>query len=295
MPTPSLLPSLSGRTLTVDAALNQPTIIRNRIAKLADQQILLPKLFHDLGSQVQGGGILFNAVKASDFYTSDIEQRSPGSEYKIVDGVDPDPQLATVADWGGRFQVTDEVVTRNQVNYLDQQTTQLANTIVKKLDVAAIANIEQALSLDPANTVVGHSWSGLVFVGSATSITASGNRPTADWAAAQLAADLQELGAVYNLLIVHPNQAAALRTAYAETLNDVLTSFGLELFVSPRMTAGVAYAVQKGEVGTVGFEKPLTVETYDDRAHRARWVQAYCVPAFAVDQPYRAKKITGLA
>ena len=42
-------------------------------------------------------------------------------------------------------------------------------------------------------------------------------------------------------------------------------------------------------------QTPLTVEVYDDRSTRSMWVQAYAVPAFAVDRPYAAKKITGLS
>lgn len=48
-------------------------------------------------------------------------------------------------------------------------------------------------------------------------------------------------------------------------------------------------------VGTVGFEAPLSVDVIDERKTRSTWVQAYAVPAFAVDRPYAAKKITGLA
>ena len=44
MPGSSLLPSLDGRTLTVDVALRQPTtIIAKQIAKLVDAQLLLPR------------------------------------------------------------------------------------------------------------------------------------------------------------------------------------------------------------------------------------------------------------
>src|SRR6266478_3507616 len=104
----ALLPQLSGRQLTVDVALNQPTILRHRIAQLTDAQIVLNKLFRFFGGQVQGGGIIYSVVQASDFYTSDVEKRAPGGEYKVVEGTDPDPKLAVVSDWGAKFQVTDE-------------------------------------------------------------------------------------------------------------------------------------------------------------------------------------------
>lgn len=293
MPTIStLLPELSGRNLTVDIALKQPTILRARIAELADSQLLAPQFYHPLGGPVQGGAILYNILKASDLYTTDVEKRAPGSEYKVVEGVDPETQMATVNDWGGKFQVTAEQIKRNVVSYLDQQTTQLANTLTAKLDAAAMAAVEAAM--DSANTVTGHSWESLVFVGALASITASNDRPTADFSAAQLKSDLQELGVKHDVLVVHPNQAHRLRTAYGDQLQAMLDSAGLSLFSNPRVTAGVAYVGEKGGVGTVGFEEPLTVQAWEDKATRSWWVQAYAVPAFAVERPYAMKKITGL-
>lgn len=254
---------------------------------------MLDKLFRGLGAQVEGGGMIYSVVQASDFYVAhDVEQRSPGSEYRVLEGVDPDPKLALVEDWGGRFQVLDEQRTRNNISYLDQQITQLSNTISRKLDTAAIAKVEAAI--DAANTVTGHTWDGLVFVGPLDAITPSANRPTADLSAAQLASDLQELGVKHDLLIVHPNQAHALRVAYGENLDAMLTSAGIGLFSNPRMTAGTAYACEKGQVGTIGFEHPLTVTAWREEGTRSTWVQAFVVPAMAVDRPFALKKITGL-
>lgn len=284
----ALIPELDGRRLTVDVALKQPNILRSRIAALADDQILLPKMFHPLGSKVDAGGLLYSVVQASDFFTTDVEKRTPGAEYRVVEGVDPEPKLALVADWGGKYQITDEQRRRNDVSYLDQQTTQLVNTITRKLDVAAM----QAIAAAGVGTIVPASnWEDLVFVGPLDQITPSADRPTAHLAEAQELADLEELGVTLDLLVVHPTQARQLRTAYAEGLDDMLKSAGLEMFANPRIPQGEAYVVEKGMVGTIGFEAPLTVEVYDDRSTRSTWVQAYAVPAFAVDRPYAAKRI----
>ncbi|MDT5007137.1 MAG: hypothetical protein QOJ24_4313 [Mycobacterium sp.] len=67
------------------------------------------------------------------------------------------------------------------------------------------------------------------------------------------------------------------------------------MFANPSIPTGTAFVAQGGMVGTVGFESALTVEVYDDRSTRSRWAQAYAAPAFAVDRPYAAKKITGLS
>lgn len=292
--TSPLIPALSGRTLTVDVALRQPTIIRDRIARLADDQILLPKFFRTHGAKVEGGGLLYSVVQASDFFTTDIEKRSPGAEYKVVEGVEAEPRLAVVEDWGGRFQVTDEQLSRNDVNYLDQQVTQLANTIARRLDTRAVAALQAA---NVATFTPAAGWDALTFVGPETGLTPSGDRPTAHFAEVREMADLEELGVVHDTLIVHPEQARQLRTAYAEALDDMLASAGFTngMFSNPRIPAGTAFVAQGGMVGTVGFEAALTVEVYDDRSTRSRWVQAFAVPAFAVDRPFAAKKITGLS
>ena len=164
----ALLPELNGRRLTVDVALKNPSnILRNQIAKLVDEQLLLPRFFHPLGAPVEGGGIIYSVVQASDFYTSgNVESVAPGDEFPVVEGVDPEPKLAAVDKWGGKFSITDEQVRRNAVSYLDQQTTQLSNTITRKLDNAAYTALDQAVTGE--NTVAlsgGTNWENLVFVG----------------------------------------------------------------------------------------------------------------------------------
>jgi hypothetical protein len=228
-------------------------------------------------------------------FTSDVEQRVPGSEYRIVEGVDPTPKLAVLEDWGGRFQVTDEQISRNDINYLDQQTTQLSNTIARKLDNRAMAALSAA-NIGTFTPATG--WLDLKFVGPLDAITASSDRPSAHWAEVQEMADLEELGVKHDILIVAPEQAKQLRVAYGADLDAALESAGFTngLYSNPRIPAGTAFAAQMGQVGVVGYESAgLVVEVYDDRSTRSRWVQAFAVVSFAVDRPYAAKKITGLS
>lgn len=291
MTSPSaLIPELNGRRLTVDMALRQPSIIRAQIARLADEQILLPKFFRALGQPVQGGAMLYSVIKASDFFSTSIEKRAPLTEYKIVEGVDPDPEIAYVEDWGGKFQISDEQISRNDVSYLDQQTTQLANTIARKLDQAAMKAVTDKV-LGENIIAFQDNWDDLVTVGPLDQITPSAQRPPAHLSAAQLAADLQELGVRHNLIVVHPNQAHALRVAYGDQLAAMLSSAGVTMFANPRVEEGIVWAVESGMVGTVGFESPLTTDVWDDRSIRGKWVQSYVVPGFAVDRPFAAKKI----
>ncbi len=295
----ALIPELDGRRLSVDVALDHPTILRARIAALADSQLLLDKFFTASEITVQGGGILHSVIKAGDYYTAgglaDAEERSPGSEYRTVEGVQPTPKLATVRDWGGRFQVLDEQRVRNDVSYVDNQITQLSNTLVRRLNAAAVDAIETSLTENQVPTIPGSNWSSVITVGPPETLTPNNKRPAADFAAAQFASDLEELGVVHDLLIVAPQQAYSLRVTYGPDLAEVLASAGLEMFASPRVTPGTAYAVEKGAAGVVAFEYPLTTIVYREEETRSSWVQSFAVPAFAVERPAAVKKITGLA
>ena len=286
---PNLLPSLDGRELTVDAALKRPTVIRDRIAQLADEQLLAPRFFRPLGARIEGAGLLYSVVKASDFYTSPVERRAPGTEYVAVEGVEPTPKLALVEDHGGFFEITDEQIIRNEVNYLDQQVTQLANTISKRLDTLAMAAVATS---DVESIAILGTWSGLVFEGPLDAITPSANRPLGHLSTAQLEADLDELGVRLNLVVTHPQNAHQLRVAYGQDLDAALKSAGLELYANAQIPVNTVYVIEKANVGLVGFEVALTTEVVDIRERRTKRVQSYVVATFGVDRPYAAKKLT---
>ncbi len=291
MPTP-LLPELTGNTLTVDVALRQPTLIRDRIAQLADKQLLLPHLFHPFGGKIEGGGMLYTLLKYSDLFTSGVEQRAPLTEYPIVSGVDPETKLATVADYGGAVEIAYEEILRNNISRLDQLTTQLVNEVTVKLDTVALAAVDAA---GVESVAVAEPWDTLVLDGPATSITPSADRPTAHFAQAAELADLEQLGVVFDTLIVHPGEARSLRTAYADNLAKMLESAGLTMHVNARIASGTAYLTQSGMAGAVGFEAPLQVVVTDQPRNKSKLLQVFAVPAFAVDKPHAVKRLTGLA
>lgn len=157
----AVIPELSGRRHTVDTALKSPTAIRNRIAQLAGSAALLPKSFHALGDKVEGGGMLYQGGR----------NRSNASVGALVN------------DYGGKFHVGVEEVLRNNISYLDQQTSQLANTITHKLDVLVMAEITAAVT--GSNVVPGHDWGDLGTVGPADDLTPSSELPSADMSAAK--------------------------------------------------------------------------------------------------------------
>lgn len=291
MPTP-LIPELAGHQLTVDVALRQPTVIRDRIAKLADSQLLMPHFFRSAGGPIEGGALAYTLLKYSDMFTTgDIEKRAPLTEYPLVQGVDPETKLALVEDYGASAEISDEEISRNNISRMDQITTQITNELTMKLDNRAMKAVADA---DIDEIAVANSWDDLVVVGAADDITPSAGRPTAHFAQAQELADLDQLGVVFDELLVHPTQARALRTAYVENLGKMLESAGLKMHVNARIPAGTAYLVQSSQPGIVGFEIPLTVRVIERPEKRGKLIQAFAVSIPVIDRPHAVKKLVGL-
>lgn len=293
MPSNPLLPELDGNRISVETALAEPTRIRDRIAQLADQTLLLPRFLRPYRGKVLGGGMLYASLTAADAFTAGpIEPRTPGTEYRRVDPIDPDAKLALVEDWGASVEIVEEAIIRGDRSRLDAVTIQLTNDLLRLLDTRTVEVLESA---NLGTVAVSTPWEELMTVGPLDALTPSADRPTAHFAAAQELADLDEMSVVLDTLVLAPQQARQLRTAYAENLAAMLTSAGLTMYVNPRVPNGTAYLAQGGEVGTVGFEVPLTVDVIAQPLTRSRLVRAYCVPAMAIERPFACKKLVGLS
>lgn len=288
-------PLIAGTALTVDLALKQPGRITKRLADLTLQKFIVDKLFQSSGTTTQAGAIIYDQITSNQLYLArDVEQRAPGQEYPVVSGVRPAPKVATAEDWGGKFPVTDEAVSRNDRVYFDIQTTQLANTIVKKVNERTVAVLDAVIAgLGGAGVITGHNWSNVTLTGNTP--TPNNQRPAADFAAAQLAADREELGVSYDLWIMNPQEGANLAIAYGEMLAQVLNSANISIFTSNRVAAGTAYAAASGQVGFLDYEKQLQTETWREAEERTSWVQSFVMPIMGVTNPYAVKKFTGLA
>lgn len=288
-------PTINGNQLTVDQALQQPTRITRRIADLTLQRFIVTRIFAQ-GGTVDGGAVVYDQATLNELYLDrDVERRLPGQEYPLVTGSRQAPKVAEVEDWGGKFFITDEARKRNQVALFNNQVTQLANTIVRRVNQRAIDTLEAAISaLGGAGTFVGTNWNAVVTAG--TSASSANAYPAADFAKAQLLADTDELGVNYDLWIVNPAQKYQFNLVYGDKAAQVLQAMGIrEMYASNRVAAGTAYAVASGEVGEIRLEEPLQTETWREQKTRRNWVQSSVKPVMYVTNPYSVKKVTGLA
>lgn len=282
--------------ITVSDALVNPTSIEQRIAEVASKNLLVDTLF-TTGGEVSGGAVIYSSITEKHLFTTDVADRQPGDEYKVVYSERPEAQLAKVQDFGGKFAVSDEAKRRNQSVDFDNDVTMLSNTIVRKLNARAIETLEAGTKAPNAGKsigAVGAEWDKLILDGDPAKITAPQMRPTAHFAIAQSMADDLEMGIRYSKLLVNPLDHASLKIAYADRLTDVLDAFELELISSVHVPAGTAYLVDPGKVGFVRYEEPLTVTTFRDEHHRQTWVQAYCMPVMGVTNPNAVCTIKGI-
>lgn len=287
-------PTISQNKLTVDMALEQPNRITKRLSDITLQKFIVDRIFSTSGVAIAGGAIIHDVLAKNELYlTRDVEQRGPGDEYPKVSGERLEPQVAKVEDWGGKFDVTDQAKKRNRITDFDNQVTQLGNTLVRKVNGQAIKVLDAAItSLGGAGLVTGHDWSNITLSGN--SPTPNNARPGADFRAVQLAADKEELGIVYDLWLMNPEEESALMVAYGEDYAAWLQSMKVEIFSSNRVTAGEAFAVAKGQVGFLDYEEGLTTETWREEKTRKTWVQSYVMPIMGITNPYAIKKIVGL-
>lgn len=288
-------PTISGTTLTVDTALAQPGRITRRIADITLQKFIVDRIFAGSGTSTVAGAIIYDQAVANDLYASrEPERRMPGDEYPIIGAPRRAPKVATSEDWGGKFFVTDEAVRRNDRIHFDQQVTALANTLVRRVNTQAVAQLDAAITaLGGAGTFVGHNWETVVTGGS--SQTNASGWPGADFANAQLLADVDELGVVFDLWIMNPLQRASLATVYGGELSDLLASYGIsEIFATNRVPAGTAYAVARNQVGFLDYEQGLGTETWREQKTKRNWVQTSVMPIMGITNPYSIKKVTGL-
>lgn len=286
-------PTISTTTFTVDLALNNPTrVVTPMVLDLTRQRFFADRAFTSAGG-VTGGAVIYDETTAADLYADrDVQRVTPGTEFPVVAFSRRAPKAAEVEKWGAKFFFTDEARDRNDVGLFARAVRQLSNTVVRKINQRAIEILEAVITAN-ARTVAGQDWSAVnTTFASGTNWT---GRPAFDFAKADLQSEQEELGIDYNLWVMNPMQMFHLQGIYGEELDDLLASFGISIFVTNRVAAGVAYALAEGQVGEMRVEKPYSTESWrDPNGKEQTWVQGSVRPLMFANNPFAVLKFTGL-
>lgn len=286
-------PTVSGTLLTVDVMLNQPTRVTRMIMDLTLQRFIADRVFASAGG-VTGGAVVYDQATINELYAArDVERVSPGAEFPLLTGVQLVPKVASVEKWGGKVFITDEARDRNNTVLFMRLMRQVANTIVRKINARAIAELNSAIS-SFSQTFVGRNWQTVVTAG--TNASTASNYPLRDFAQADMIAEQDELGVIYDLVLLNPQEYAQLVTIYgAQNLASFLQFINKQIYVSNRVPAGTAYFVQEGQVGEMRIEKPLGTETWREPETERTWSQTSVRPVMYVTNPFSVLQATGLA
>jgi hypothetical protein len=285
-------PTITGTTMTVDSATKSPTRITRTLMDLTLQRFFADLVFTNAGG-VTGGAVVYDEVISNDLYLDrDIQRVAPGDEFPIVTSQRRGPKVAEVEKWGGKFFVTVEARDRNDVSVFTRHVRQLANTIVRKINQRAVEVLEAAVQASPNRLVTGVSWGSVVTGGASTSN--SNLWPGYDFAKAQNQAETEELGIVYDLWLLNPAEYLQLTRIYGPDLDALLSSIGISIFVTNRITAGTAYVIASGQVGQMRVEQPLATEQWYESETQRFWTQSSVRPLMFVDNRVGVLKFTGL-
>lgn len=288
---PLAAPTLSGNLLTVDVMLNQPTRITQMIMDLSLQRFIADRIFSS-GGGVAGGAVIFDKVQANELYADrDVERVAPGGEFPEISSSRLAPSVAEVEKWGGKVKIHDEARDRNNSALFTNRLRQLTNTVVRKINARAIAELNASIA-GSGQTFVGRNWSAVVTGGSSQSNATLW--PARDFLLADQLAEEDELGIEYDLVLLNPQEYTNLAVVYGANLNQFLASIGKDIFVSNRVPAGSAFFVASGQVGEMRIEKPLGTETWREPEIETTWVQSSVRPLMFVNNDFAVLQATGL-
>jgi hypothetical protein len=287
-------PTVTGTSITVDTMLRQPTRITRFIMDMTLQRFVADRVFSSAGG-VTGGAVVYDSVEANDLYTSrDVERVAPGGEFPIITSPRRAPGVAEVEKWGGKVWISDEARDRNDSILFTNQLRQLGNTIVRKINARAMQVLEAMFTANPSR-VYGSTTTWAATTPYGATPTAPTDWPAFDFAKTAEIVELDELGVQLDLWIINPVNYTTLLTLYGgDGLQELLDTLNLEIYVTNRVPAGVAYVVAQGQVGQMRVEQPLGSETWREPQRQRTWVQSSVRPLMFVDNRFAALKVTGI-
>lgn len=285
-------PVISGTTITVDTMLNQPTRVTRMIMDLSLQRFIADRVFQS-GGGVTGGAVVYDQATQNWLYADrDVQRISPGGQFPLISSSRPQPKLATVEKWGGKVFITDEARDRNNSVMLTNQLRQLTNTIIRKINARAIAELEAALAAFPQLVYTGHDWN--TYQPGGTTPSALSFSPLADLLTAQMQADREELGVNYDTVLLNPLNVLRLNMVYGSGLVKGLDDINMTIYSSNRIAVGTGYILASQQVGEMRVEKPLGTATWREEETERNWIQSGVRPLMFVSNPFAVRKITAI-
>lgn len=152
---PPVAPALSGDQLTISTFLNSPALVARRLRDLASQRFISDVLL-TARLNATGGSILYETGES--IYSDRVpESVSPGAEYPVTTVGTGTPSLAKTEKWGHDSLITDESISRQNIDPVNRAMTKQVNQLVKTVDGLAMSAIVSAVTQTMAAAIA---WDG---------------------------------------------------------------------------------------------------------------------------------------
>lgn len=158
MPLVPIIASSDGPRVTVNELTNNPRVIPRRILDLMQNEFIADAVLRDGGNNNSGIVEFFQTTPLFANNASTI--RSEHGEYQIVQTSIGTPMVVTTVDRGLAVVITDTMRRRNQIDLVNQQLTQVKNTLIRDWDLAfqtALINGTTAV-IDVSSTGANRPW-----------------------------------------------------------------------------------------------------------------------------------------
>lgn len=132
MPLTPIVSSNDGPRLTVNQMLKSPTLIPRRMLRMLDQQFLADAILRNAGT-TQSGAVVYEET-APQFADDEPEVIEEFAEIPATVGQVGTPKVVKADYRGLAVKVSERMRTRNQVDAMNRQMTQVRNTMVRHFE-----------------------------------------------------------------------------------------------------------------------------------------------------------------
>lgn len=296
--------SQDGYRLTVNTLLKRPTIVRERILRMADQQFITDTVLRKV-QDVPSGVVLYN--ESTPLYANGGPSVvAEGGEIPLITANLGIGKAARTIKRAFGIEFTEEMRRRNDMDRVNTSITQVVNSMKAAWEDAFLSQAIAGL----ASTASGTAWA-----------TATDVRSTLANAmlAIQLAdaesvdqTGVQKFGFEPDTLILHHARAMDLalnsdmnkyfvgsgspNSAYADKLTLPGLLFGqFKVVKSWRVPTNSAILLEAGTIGGIADERPLDVTPMEHNSMNETWrCNVVRQSAIFLDQPKAGRVITGI-
>lgn len=294
---PQAAPVVAGpHTVTLDTLLKTPTYILQQLVDISRKNFVADYLFRSTVAVPSGSVIYRQRITDAAYSTRDVAEMAPGDEFPMVTMGESAELTAITRTWGGAFQITDQAIRRNAFDQVNNGLIRLRNTMARKSEAVSIAALSTSPLPIPTITLT-TAWDDLASdpLGVLPDIIGSIDDADEGYRCDIFLTNpytLRKLQARKDIRDALPKESKVDSPLFDRRLQDLMDLTWIGINGIPK---GEGWLLASQQVGVLGEEEALTVETVPLRTRRVTQVQAWRSFVPVVTDPLAARHILNLA